>query len=140
MFIGTSLLSYELVDKGGSVVSIDNNDVIRHIAHMYRDNRRIKWYTYNILNNSSDCSCISNDICDSKHMEDEQYDLIIHEGTLDAILVGGSNSEVVEASRRRVCSFFSREVIYPILSSQSLGYTVHYHTICCGEGMSQIYI
>ena len=42
MFIGTSLLSYELVDKGGSVVSIDNDDVIRDMAHMYRDNRRIK--------------------------------------------------------------------------------------------------
>jgi hypothetical protein len=100
MFIGTSLLSYELVDKGGSVVSIDNDDVIRDMAHMYRDNRRIKWYTYNILNNSSDCSCISNDICDCKHMEDEQYDLIIHEGTLDAILVGGAICDMLYQIQR----------------------------------------
>ena len=143
------MLSYELVDKGGfgSVVSIDNDDeVIRHMAHMHRDDRRLKWYTYDILNNSSDCSCISKDICGCKHMEDERYDLIIDKGTLDAILVGGAICDMLYQVYRLlkprtgvyfICSLFSREVIYPILSSQSLGYTVQYHTICSGDGMSQ---
>ena len=59
---GTSLLSYDLVVKGGyrNVLSIDNDfDCINYMREKYQDNFNLQWMVYDMVDKSNNSNILS---------------------------------------------------------------------------------
>lgn len=126
--IGTSLLSYDLVEKNRyrHVLSIDNDsDCINYMREKYQDNVHLNWMVYDMVDNSNN----------SAILRDKSYDLIIDKGTLDAILVEGSVCTMLYDIHRIlnvggvyfICSLHSSTFLASLLEIDELDFRVSYY-------------
>ncbi len=126
--IGTSLLSYDLVEKKGyrNILSIDNDiDCINYMREKYQDNIHLNWMVYDMVDNSNNSTILS----------DKSYDLIIDKGTLDAILVEGLVCTMLHDIHRIlnvggvyfICSLHSSTFLASLLEIEELDFKVTYY-------------
>ena len=126
--IGTSLLSYDLVEKKGyrNILSIDNDiDCINYMREKYQDNVHLNWMVYDMVDNSNNSTILS----------DKSYDLIIDKGTLDAILVEGLVCTMLYDIHRIlnvggvyfICSLHSSTFLASLLEINELDFKVTYY-------------
>jgi len=125
---GTSLLSYDLVVKGGyrNVLSIDNDsDCINYMREKYQDNFNLQWMVYDMVDKSNNSNILS----------DKSYDLIVDKGTLDAVLVEGLVSTMLYDIHRMlnvggvyfICSLHSSTFLASLLEINELKLKVSYY-------------
>lgn len=132
---GTSTISQKLVLESfiDEVISIDNDEnCIMHLREQYehkkQESKSLKWFVYDIVEYTG----IDADIMRN---ENESFDLIVDKGTLDAILVEGSISNMlIEINRLLklggaylVCSLHSKDILGSLLTMKALGYDVSLH-------------
>lgn len=129
---GTSKLSAQLADIGfDDIVSIDNDSgCISHMMNLHREDPRLKWYVHDLVEPQ-------NTAMKTFHEVDGSFDLVVDKGTLDAILVEGSIHTMLHEVHRLLrlggvyllFSINSEQLLYPLLSMESLGFHVSCHEL-----------
>jgi SAM-dependent methyltransferase len=124
---GTSTLSNSLANENNivEVISIDNDgDCISHMSS-HNKNKKLKWYTYDIV---EDIGKRQNNALDF----DGYFDIVVDKGTFDAIHVEGSVSPMLKEIRRLLriggvylmCSINSCELLKALMSIPALQFNV----------------
>lgn len=111
------------------VISIDNDpEVIKHMRSECRNNTKLKWYTYDIV---EDCGKPQGNELDN----DGYFDLVVDKGTFDAILVEGATCSMLADIHRllriggvyMLFSINSEQLLTSIFSLPELQFDVAYH-------------
>lgn len=111
------------------VISIDNDpEVIKHMRSECRNNTKLKWYTYDIV---EDCGKPQGNELD----HNGYFDLVVDKGTFDAILVEGATYSMLADIHRllriggvyMLFSINSEELLKSIFSLPELQFDVAYH-------------